>query len=29
MGSFAGLGLGTELAALALLLIFFRRRGWF
>jgi magnesium transporter len=28
-GTFAGLGLGTELAALALLLIYFKRRGWF
>jgi magnesium transporter len=28
-GTFVGLGLGTELAALALLLIYFKRRGWF
>jgi magnesium transporter len=28
-GAFAGLGLGTELLALAILLVFFRRRGWF
>jgi magnesium transporter len=28
-GAFAGLGLGTELVALAMLLMFFRRRGWF
>ncbi|MGZ6724639.1 MAG: magnesium/cobalt transporter CorA [Solirubrobacteraceae bacterium] len=28
-GAFAGLGVGTELVALAILLVFFRRRGWF
>jgi magnesium transporter len=28
-GAFAGLGLGTELLALAILLVFFRRRRWF
>jgi magnesium transporter len=27
--AFAGLGIGTELVALALLLAFFKRRGWF
>jgi magnesium transporter len=28
-GMFLGLGLGTELIGLALLLVYFRRRGWF
>ena len=28
-GTFVGLGLGTELLALAILLLFFKRRGWF
>jgi magnesium transporter len=28
-GAFVGLGIGTELVALAVLLVFFRRRGWF
>ena len=28
-GAFVGLGLGTELVALAILLAFFKRRGWF
>jgi magnesium transporter len=27
--SFVGIGVGTELIALAILLAFFRRRGWF
>ena len=27
--TFVGLGLGTELLALAMLLVFFKRRGWF
>jgi magnesium transporter len=27
--AFVGLGVGTELAALAILLVFFKRRGWF
>jgi magnesium transporter len=27
--SFVGIGVGTELVALAILLVFFRRRGWF
>jgi hypothetical protein len=26
---FLGLGIGTELVALAILLAFFKRRGWF
>jgi hypothetical protein len=26
---FVGLGIGTELVALAILLAFFKRRGWF
>jgi magnesium transporter len=28
-GAFVGLGLGTELVALAILLVMFKRRGWF
>ena len=28
-GAFVGLGIGFELVALVILLIFFRRRGWF
>jgi magnesium transporter len=28
-GTFAALGLGTELVALAMLLVYFKRRGWF
>jgi hypothetical protein len=28
-GGFVGLGLGTELFALAILLVFFKRRRWF
>jgi magnesium transporter len=28
-GTFVALGLGTELVALAMLLVYFRRRGWF
>jgi magnesium transporter len=27
--AFVGVGVGTELVALAILLVFFRRRGWF
>jgi magnesium transporter len=27
--AFVGLGVGTELVALAILFAFFRRRGWF
>jgi magnesium transporter len=28
-GTFAALGLGTELIALMMLLVYFQRRGWF
>jgi hypothetical protein len=28
-GAFVGLGIGTELVALAVLRVLFRRRGWF
>jgi magnesium transporter len=27
--AFVGLGLGTELVVLALMLVYFKRRGWF